>query len=245
MKRLWTDADFPNLSWHDNSVHSLGIVEGQDGAGELVLDIDHILEWIKAEGRYEFRVAPAELRFCDVTDLRMTMDYSAASAAFTPFTLDRIQVEEVEAGRSNRWTLKVNWPVGEVVFSSAGFVQRLTGEPVVSRFQSLEPSQRIQYIATRQLVALHPERGEFAVTVCIGKPYYVAEGEWACPVTLLGLKSMRGDPRGVDSFQALMLAQNLACTLLTHFVEDGGRLLDVPGGSPVDIKALFQTGVMS
>ena len=81
MKRFWTDADFPNLSWHDNSVHAFRVIEGKNGVGELVLDIDHIVEWIESEKRYDFRVAPAELRFRDVADLRMTLDYPATSAA--------------------------------------------------------------------------------------------------------------------------------------------------------------------
>ena len=42
-----------------------------------------------------------------------------------------------------------------------------------------------------------------------------------------------------------MLAQNLACTLLAYFVEEGGQLLDAPGGSPLDVRALFQKGILS
>lgn len=240
MKRFWTDADFPNLSWHDNSVHAFRIIEGKDGAGDLVLDIDHIVDWIESEKRYEFRVAPAELRFHGVTDLRVTLDYPATSAALTPFMLDRIQVDQ-----SNHWTLKVNWPVGEISFSSTGFSQRITGELVVSSAQSLDPSQRIKYIATRELAAFHPERGDFAVSVCIGQPYFISKDEWACAVALPGLHSTLRDQHGCDSFQALMLAQNLAYTLLASFVEDGGRLLDAPGGRPVDVVALFRKGILS
>lgn len=42
-----------------------------------------------------------------------------------------------------------------------------------------------------------------------------------------------------------MLAQNLARTLLLDFVERGGRLLDAPNGSPVDVHVLFEMGVLS
>ena len=73
MKRFWTDADFPNLSWHNNCVSAFRVIEGEDGAEDLVLDIDHIVEWIESEKRYDFRVAPAELRFRDVADLRMNV----------------------------------------------------------------------------------------------------------------------------------------------------------------------------
>jgi hypothetical protein len=67
----------------------------------------------------------------------MTLDYPKTSAALGPFTLDRIEVDQ-----SNHWTLKVNWPVGEISFSSSGFLQRLTGEPVISSSQALDPPRR-------------------------------------------------------------------------------------------------------
>jgi hypothetical protein len=220
MKRAWTEADFPDLSWHDNSVHAFRVVEGEHGTGELVLDLDHIVEWIESEKGYEFRVAPAELRFREVTDLRITLDYSAATAALTPFTLAEIQVDQLVNGQSNRWTLKVNWPVGEISFSSTGFIQHLTSDPVVSSAQTLGLTQRIKYIATRELAAFHPERGDFAVSVGIGQPYCISDDEWACAVDLSGLHSNLRGQHGVDSFQALMLAQNLAYTLLAYFVED-------------------------
>jgi len=239
MKRFWTDADFPSLSWHDNSVHALRIVEGKDCTGEIVLDIDHIVEWIDSDERYEFLVAPAELRFRDVSDLRMTLDYPRTSAALGPFTLDRI-----EFAQSNLWTLKVNWPVGEISFSSAGFLQRLTGEPVVSSSQALDSGSRIKYIATREISAFQPDRGGFVVTVCIGQPYCISEDEWACPVALHGLHSTLRDQHGADSFQALMLAQKLAQVQLAYFVEDGGQLLDAPEGKPVDVATLFRKGIL-
>jgi hypothetical protein len=240
IKRFWTDADLPSLSWHDNCVHGLRVVEGKGGDGELVLDIDHIVEWIESDESFHFRVAPAELRFRNVSDLRITLDSPATSATLAPFTLDRVDVDE-----SNHWTLKVNWPVGEISFSSAGFTQHLTGEPVISAAQAPDPAHRIKYIAIRELGAFHPERGTFAVTFCIGQPYFISEGESACPVALFGLHSKLRDQHGADAFQALMLAQKLTHMLLTSFVDDGGRLLDVPDGTPVDVAILFQSGLLS
>jgi hypothetical protein len=34
------------LSEHDNHVHAVRLAEGEDGAGDLELDIDHIPEWL-------------------------------------------------------------------------------------------------------------------------------------------------------------------------------------------------------
>lgn len=74
----WTNADFERLSWHDNHVHGLRIVEGEHGSGELVLDIDHIVEWLPpVEGSCRFLLAPATLTFHEVYDLRIEIDYTA------------------------------------------------------------------------------------------------------------------------------------------------------------------------
>lgn len=101
------------------------------------------------------------------------------------------------------------------------------------------------FIATRELTAVDSTGREFPVKLGIGLPYQ--EGDyWRCPVLLEGFLSIRPRPVGVDSFQALMLAQRLARQYLTAFVvERAGRLLDSSGGNPVSIDALFEDGLAS
>ena len=82
------------------------------------------------------------------------------------------------------------------------------------------------YIATRELLAEDASRGQFTIRVCVGHPYEVSADEWACAVELEGLYPHLRDQQGIDAFQALMLAQKLARTLLLAFVEDGGILRD-------------------
>ncbi len=142
----WTDAQFEMLSWHDNHVHGFRIVEGEHGSGQLILDIDHILEWLADPGgEYKFRIARAELCFLEVSSLKMAIDYIAPSAAFGPFALDGIG-RRVEA-RSHRqaiiWTLSINWPVGEIEFEARGFEQRLLMEPILTDRQWLTKSERV------------------------------------------------------------------------------------------------------
>ena len=67
-------------SGHDNLVYALlfnvGDVAKGDWRSELVLDIDHTVEWIcGTDGGVRFRVAPATLTFHDVTDLRVSFDF--------------------------------------------------------------------------------------------------------------------------------------------------------------------------
>ncbi|HEV8060269.1 MAG TPA: hypothetical protein VGP68_10370 [Gemmataceae bacterium] len=101
------------------------------------------------------------------------------------------------------------------------------------------------FFATRELTGVDSTGREFPVKLGIGQPY--REGtEWRCPVLLEGFLSIQPRPVGVDSFQALMLAQRFVRQYLTAFVEErGGRLLDSPGGNSVSIEALFEDGLAS
>jgi|ERR1700733_6394133 hypothetical protein len=101
------------------------------------------------------------------------------------------------------------------------------------------------FIATRELTGVDSTGREFQIKLAIGSPYQ--EGmDWRCPVLLEGFLSIQPRLVGVDSFQALMLAQRLARQYLTAFVEErGGRLLDCPSGGDVSIDALFNGGLVS
>jgi hypothetical protein len=101
------------------------------------------------------------------------------------------------------------------------------------------------FIATRELTGIDSTGREFPIKLAIGSPYQ--EGaDWRCPVLLQGFLSIQPRPVGVDSFQALMLAQRLARQYLTSFVEEkAGRLLDSPGGNEVSVDALFDGGLIS
>jgi acid stress-induced BolA-like protein IbaG/YrbA len=141
----WSDQQFDEMSWHDNAVHALRIVEGIHGAGELVLDLDYILEWVKCEGdNCEFKVVPATLTFKGVTNLRISLDYATPTAALGPFSIHAIErrTERRQRYEAQLWKILVNWPVGEISFEALGFEQRSTGDPVHSAAMCLNPSER-------------------------------------------------------------------------------------------------------
>ena len=142
---VWTHEQFDSMSWHDNHVHALRIVEGLHGAGELLLDIDYISEWLPAEGgACRFRIVPSVLRFQDVTNLRISLDYAATTAALGPFSLHTIErrIESRPRYEAQIWTLRINWPVGEISFEASGYEQRSTGAAVLSSAQRLQSSER-------------------------------------------------------------------------------------------------------
>ena len=141
----WSDQHFEEMSWHDNAVHALRIVEGVHGAGELVLDLDYILEWVKCEGgKCEFRIVPATLTFKGVTNLRISLDYATPTAALGPFSIHAIERRTERRARyeAQLWKILINWPVGEISFEALGFEQRSTGDPVHSAAMFLNPSER-------------------------------------------------------------------------------------------------------
>lgn len=146
-KDRWTEADFDEMSWHDNCVHGFQIREATPelGAGTLILDIDFILQWLPQEDRsFKFRVAPAALVFRDVFGLRLELDYS--SYATGPFTVDGIFRETVSCGRGRegaRWTIPINCPAGEISFTATGFTQTLKGPVVLSDDMHLDPDRRV------------------------------------------------------------------------------------------------------
>jgi len=145
MQEVWTEADFDRMSWHDNHVHGIRFIGGENGEGELVLDIDHILEWLKAEdGGFTFRIQPVTLVFHGVMFPRIAIDYAAATAAFGPFMIDGIErrMESRVRYEAQVWKLPISWPGGEVEFEARGFTQRAEGQSFVTTSQLLTPVQR-------------------------------------------------------------------------------------------------------
>ena len=142
--QVWTDAQFDGMSWHDNHVHALRIVEGSDGAGDLILDVDHIVEWIKNGPGFNFRIVPVTLTFHDVMFLRMSLDYATPTAAFGPFMIHGIERRTEQRARylAQLWKIDISWPRGEITFESRGFTQRARGGPLLSKGQCLSAQER-------------------------------------------------------------------------------------------------------
>lgn len=88
----------------------------------------------------------------------------------------------------------------------------------------------------RTLSAIDTDGAPFDLTIRIDAPR-PHQDDWACRLLVTELFEPGRDLHGVDSWQALQLAQRLAFTLLDAFVERGGRLLDF--GEPTTPAALF------
>jgi len=141
---VWTAADFDHLSWHDNHVHGISLHEGEHGTGELILDIDFILEWDQVQDGFQFVIAPANLVFHEVSSLRIEIDYGTRSAAMGPFSIDGIErrFEERERYTAQIWSMEINFPSGMIQFEAEGFTQTLRAAPRRSREQRLTNGER-------------------------------------------------------------------------------------------------------
>ena len=117
--------------WHDNSVYGLRLVIGDhergDWRSDLVLDIDHIVEWVyAADRRPRFRVAPATLVFHDVTDLQIAVDCgdTGGQVALHALSIDRVVRARILDQKVcfdrpyYRWRIEFNWPAGGCIVGS-------------------------------------------------------------------------------------------------------------------------------
>jgi hypothetical protein len=72
-KAIWTDADFPQMGWHDCRIHALAFLEDDDPPpGRLLLDLDYIVRWVepaRGEQHFTFWIAPATLVFDGAWDI--------------------------------------------------------------------------------------------------------------------------------------------------------------------------------
>ena len=152
----WTEADFTEMSWHDNPVYGLRLVapdpDRNDWRSEMMLDIDYIVEWIcGTDGGVRFRVAPATLTFHDVTDLKLAADYGEYDHAATvnPMTIDGIMRTGIADPHSAverpywRWRVALNLPSdGEIALGASGFTQELRADPLETDQPWVPPERR-------------------------------------------------------------------------------------------------------
>ena len=100
-----------------------------------------------------------------------------------------------------------------------------------------------EYVAER-VVALVPAVGHRRlVSLKVGRPRPTTAGDWACPVIADGLFSNLSPIHGVDSWQALMLAQQFLLSLLKGEIDKGATLLWPDEPVPISLEQLFCVAV--
>ena len=137
--------------WHDNVIYGLAFDRGEpdenDWRSDLVLDIDFISEWLcPAPGEFRFRVAPASLRFHDVTDFAIGVDQgdSGGRNALFEWSIDRVDRQRLDRTFDYwRWTIHLHAPPGgHIAFCASGFTQDQRAEAILVPEQRLPRSVR-------------------------------------------------------------------------------------------------------
>jgi hypothetical protein len=147
--------------WHDDLIYALRLEAADPDAGDwrsnLVLDIDHIVEWVcGAGGRPMFKVAPATLAFHDVGGLRVDIDFakSGFSDNILELAIDSIsKIQSPPPGADPtrpywRWRIALNLPKGgEITFGASGYTLSLRADPRLVSEQRLPLNTRPRFPA--------------------------------------------------------------------------------------------------
>ena len=157
----WTDADFESLTWHDCTIHSMGLDQNGEYQSDLLIDLDFLLEWLPTSaGKFQFRIAPALLRFHNVDKLviQTLLDFKQ------PMQISEVtRCRRDDPGYTNyHWTIKLHTFPGrenQIAFDATGFSQELTARPVVTDHQSLQLAERLKMIRASGEPAAAPNGG--------------------------------------------------------------------------------------
>lgn len=154
----WTDADFESLTWHDCTIHSMGLEQDGEYQSDLLLDLDFLLDWLlTSAGKFQFRIAPALLRFQNVDRLAIHTLLSFKQ----PMQIQEItRSRREDPGYANyHWTIELQGYPGRenrIEFDATGFSQELTAKPAVTNRQVLRLAER------REMIRASGEKGDTA-----------------------------------------------------------------------------------
>ena len=126
--------------FHDDSIYGFELVqpvpELDQWDSEIILDIDHILEWRKTDDQFKFLISKAELRFIDVSDLQVSFGFP--NSTITTLPIDRIDRENEPNLEREPNDVQYRWKIrlhdrnnGFFSFLSTGYQLNLIGDPVL------------------------------------------------------------------------------------------------------------------
>jgi hypothetical protein len=132
-RTVWSEEDFASMGWHDCWIHALSFT----AAGELVFDLDYILELVESEQGetyYRFWISPATLIVRDVDEVVFDLD-----AEWTGWQIFDFSREE-KSGKKQLW--KLECIEGVISFRAEGFEQFVRSAPILCDEQKLDLDER-------------------------------------------------------------------------------------------------------
>jgi hypothetical protein len=151
-KTVWTNADFDQMSWHDNEIHAIALESALPEPGRLLLDIDYIVQGVLAQPSsrlLSFWICPATLVFDPAWDLTTDIDLRGWAFSLSLLSIQRSDPDE----RGNfDWTLEGDQFTIEL--GSPGFTQYLRRPPVYTSHVRLTTAERGGFSFDRQAYTL-------------------------------------------------------------------------------------------
>jgi len=144
-KKIWTEADFEIMGWHDSPIYGMTWSNSTSGSADLIFDIDYIFEWIHPEPPdtyFSFWIAPATLIFKDTYNVKI--DVGAAYERISDMEIADInRLDEVPyEGGIISWKWEIALQNGTITFESRGYDQIIKGNPVNTTKQCVPPELR-------------------------------------------------------------------------------------------------------
>lgn len=140
---------FDSYAFHDNLVHGISFL-AEDFTAELHLDIDHILRWPTCEDEETlFEVTKALLRFCDISDLSINMEWpkKGPEVAMSRIFIDKITRHEISVNLNlsayYEWCIWMSDGHSSISFGASAMVVELTNTQISIDRQYLMSHERI------------------------------------------------------------------------------------------------------
>ncbi len=149
---IFTNDDFEEISLHDNKIHGIQFcVDVEKFQSDIVFDIDYIVEFVCGV-ECQFKIAPASLRFHNVTDLNLLINWGDSgfqNSISGPFIIE-LKREPVETNMRvknyYRWVIVCNNEKYNISLGASDFTLTLLSEPIVSGVQHLDIVERQKLI---------------------------------------------------------------------------------------------------
>jgi hypothetical protein len=130
MRKKYSEKDFEELSFHDCYLYG---IKWSYTHFALDLDIDYILEWItpsEGESYYSFVVCPASLRFNNIDETRIDLDWKKDALYAQMEEITRCDARRTPNG-CIEWLWEINFSSleGRISGWATGFELLLVGSP--------------------------------------------------------------------------------------------------------------------
>lgn len=146
-KRIWTEADFNQMGWHDSTIYKMGLSQ------DLAFDLDYILQWNHPEMEglpFTFWIAPSTLVFKQPRNITFELNISTGEGV----EIDDVAMEPTPDGL--KWTIVTHQ--GDIEFYSEGYIQYIRQDPFFEFRQSISCEERYGYHLDRTTQQENPNR---------------------------------------------------------------------------------------